>query len=86
MTEPQIIEPEEFFVAALLVRESVFSNPEVARELSREIHLKDARTHWGTHDHNPPPTTHHPAESPTARESSDTKTWKIRRKSPSPSG
>ena len=46
MTEPQIIEPEEFFVAALLVRESVFSNPEVARELSRARLLANAETYY----------------------------------------
>jgi hypothetical protein len=39
-------QPEGFFSTAPQVVESVFSTPEVARELSREILLADAQTHW----------------------------------------
>ena len=39
-------QPEAYFIAAPEVRESVFSTPQVARELSREILIADATTHW----------------------------------------
>ena len=39
-------QPEAFFTAAPEVRESVFSTPEVARELTRQIHLDEATRHW----------------------------------------
>ena len=39
-------QPEAVFFAAPQVVESVFSTPEVARELSREILLDVAKRHW----------------------------------------
>ena len=39
-------QPEAYFITAPEVRESVFSTPQVARELSREILIADATTHW----------------------------------------
>jgi hypothetical protein len=38
--------PEAYFTTALPVRESVLSTPEVARELSRETLLSDAKSYW----------------------------------------
>ncbi len=54
-------QPETFFITAPEVRESVFSTPEVARELSREILIADAITHWV---HSPRPA-RNPARQPT---------------------
>ena len=52
LAEGRPYQPEELFVTAPEVRESVFSTPEVARELSRAILLTQATTHWV---HNPSP-------------------------------
>ncbi len=38
-------QPEAYFTTIPPVRESVFSTPEVARELTREVHLADATRH-----------------------------------------
>ncbi len=39
-------QPEAYFATIPPVRQSVFSTPEVARELTREIQLADATRHW----------------------------------------
>ena len=39
-------QPEAYFSTAPPVRESVFSTPEVTRELGREALISDARSHW----------------------------------------
>ncbi len=41
-------QPEAYFTAAPLVRQSVFSTPEVARELSRDALMSDAKAHWSS--------------------------------------
>ena len=49
LAEGRPYQPEEIFVTAPEVRESVFSTPQVAYELSREILLADAKTHKFRH-------------------------------------
>jgi len=39
-------QPEAYSPTAPPVRESVFSTPEVTRELTRQIHLDEATRHW----------------------------------------
>ncbi len=48
-------QPEAYFTTVPPVRESVFSTLEVARDLTREIHLADATRHWAG---SPKPTRH----------------------------
>ncbi len=41
-------QPEAYFTAAPLVWQSVFSTPEVARELDRDALMSDAMSHWSS--------------------------------------
>ncbi len=64
-------QPEAYFTTAPPVRESVFSTPEVVRELTRKIHLDDAIHHWAN---SPSPTREQVAKAAQASASEATQT------------